>query len=84
VSGDRARGSRGPSPDKLRQLAAGAGLTVSEVFEAAGRKVPEPMEDEEERRFLHLYRTLGAEDRRVLEATMRAMSERNARQAPTP
>jgi transcriptional regulator with XRE-family HTH domain len=83
-SGDRAQGSRGPSPDKLRQLAEGAGLTVAEVFEAAGRKVPEPMGDEEERRFLHLYRTLSEEDRRVLEATMRAMSDRGATQAPTP
>lgn len=75
--GDRATGSRGPSPDKLRQLAKGAGLTVAEVFEAAGRRVDEPAGDEEERRFLHLYRTLGDEDRRVLEATMRAMADRS-------
>lgn len=76
-SGDRAGGSRGPSPALLRKFAEGAGLTVAEVFEAAGRTVPAPMDDEEERRFLHLYRSLSGEDRRVLEATMRAMSERH-------
>lgn len=75
-SGDRATGSRGPSPDKLRQLATGASLTVAEVFEAAGRHVPAPMDDEEERRFLHLFRTLNSENRGILEATMQAMRER--------
>ncbi|MGQ4733392.1 helix-turn-helix domain-containing protein, partial [Streptomyces sp. Ju416(a)] len=52
-SGDRATGSRGPSPDKLRQLAEGAGLPVAQVFEAAGRHIPAPMDDEDERQFLH-------------------------------
>lgn len=75
-SGDRATGSRGPSPDKLRQLANGAGLPVAQVFEAAGRHVPAPMDDEDERRFLHLFRSLDSADRGVIEATMRAMSER--------
>lgn len=75
-SGDRATGNRGPNPEKLRQLAAGAGLTVAEVFEAAGRHVPAAIDDEEERRFLHLFRTLDTEDRRVVEATMQAMRER--------
>lgn len=75
-SGDRATGNRGPNPEKLRQLAAGAGLTVAEVFEAAGRHVPSVMGDEEERRFLHMFRTLDSEDRRVIEATMQAMRER--------
>ncbi|MCT9092937.1 helix-turn-helix domain-containing protein [Streptomyces sp. ASQP_92] len=75
-SGDRATGSRGPSPDKLRQLADGAGLPVAEVFEAAGRHVPAPMDDEDERQFLHLLRTLDSADRAVVKATMRAMSER--------
>jgi transcriptional regulator with XRE-family HTH domain len=75
-SGDRATGSRGPSPDKLRQLADGAGLTVAEVFEAAGRHVPTAIDDEEERRFLHLFRALDSQDRRVVEATMQAMRER--------
>lgn len=75
-SGDRATGSRGPGPDKLRQLAQGAGLTVAEVFEAAGRHVPAPLDDEEERRFLHMFRTLTNADRKVIEATMQAMQER--------
>jgi transcriptional regulator with XRE-family HTH domain len=75
-SGDRATGNRGPSPEKLRQLADGAGLTVAEVFEAAGRHVPVAIDDDEERRFLHLFRALDGEDRRVIEATMQAMRER--------
>ncbi|WP_326768583.1 helix-turn-helix domain-containing protein [Streptomyces sp. NBC_01591] len=75
-SGHRATGSRGPTPDKLRQLAEGAGLPVNQVFEAAGRHVPAPMDDEDERRFLHLFRSLDSADRGVIEATMRAMSER--------
>lgn len=82
-AGERATGSRGPSPEKLRMLAEGAALTVAEVFEAAGRQVPSPMVTEEEARFVHLYRTLGEEDRRVLEATMRAMSDRGGKQTPT-
>ncbi|WP_328903203.1 helix-turn-helix domain-containing protein [Streptomyces sp. NBC_00441] len=75
-SGDRATGTRGPSPDKLRQLAEGAGLPVAEVFEAAGRHVPAPMDDEDERQFLHLLRSLDSTDRSVVRATMQAMAER--------
>lgn len=75
-SGDRATGNRGPTPEKLRQLADGAGLTAAEVFQAAGRRLPAAMDDEEERRFLHLFRSLPGEDRRVIEATMQAMRER--------
>ena len=75
-SGDRATGSRGPSPDKLRQLAGGAGLTVAEVFEAAGRHVPAVVDDDEERRFLHMFRALETGDRKIIEATMQAMSGR--------
>ncbi|MFD1277354.1 helix-turn-helix domain-containing protein [Streptomyces kaempferi] len=77
-SGDRATGSRGPSPVLLRKFAEGASLTVAEVFEAASRSIPAPMDDDAERRFLHLYRTLDAEDRRILETTMQAMSERKS------
>lgn len=75
-SGDRATGSRGPTPTLLRKFAEGAGLTVAEVFEAAGRHVPAPMDDESERRFLHMWRSLDGADRKVIEATMQAMTER--------
>jgi transcriptional regulator with XRE-family HTH domain len=74
--GDRATGSRGPAPEKLRLLAKGAGLTVAEVFEAAGRHVPPPLADEDEQRFLHILREVGDQDRKILEATMQAMIER--------
>lgn len=75
-SGERATGSRGPSPSLLRKFAAGAGLPVVEVFEAAGRHIPASMDEESERRFLHLLRSLDQADRSVLEATMQAMIER--------
>ena len=75
-NGDRATGSRGPSPDKLRQLAAGLGLTPAEVFEAAGRRVPATLPPDEERRFFHLLRAIAPEDRKVIEATMEAMLSR--------
>lgn len=77
-AGDRGTGTRGPSPDKLRQLADGAGLPVAQVFEAAGRHVPAPMDDEDERRFLHLLRSLDGADRTVIKATMEAMAERRS------
>lgn len=79
-SGDRATGSRGPSPEKLRQLAEGAGLPVATVFEAAGRHIPAPMDDEDERSFLHLLRSLDNADRTVIRATMEAMAERRTTQ----
>lgn len=79
-SGDRATGSRGPSPEKLRQLAEGAGLPVATVFEAAGRHIPAPMDDEDERSFLHLLRSLDNADRTVIRATMEAMAERRTAQ----
>ncbi|GAA2929300.1 hypothetical protein GCM10010446_12280 [Streptomyces enissocaesilis] len=75
-SGDRGTGTRGPSPALLRKFADGAGLPVVEVFEAAGRHVPVAMDDESERRFLHLLRSLDEADRKVIEATMQAMTER--------
>jgi transcriptional regulator with XRE-family HTH domain len=75
-AGERATGSRGPSPDLLRKLAEGAGLTVAEVFEAAGRAVPAAMSTDDERHFLHMLRSLSPADRRIIEATMQAMMER--------
>jgi transcriptional regulator with XRE-family HTH domain len=75
--GDRARGNRGPTPDKLRQLAEGMGRPVAEVFEAAGRRVPEAMSPDDRSRFMHLLEVLTEDDRRVIEKTMQAMSERS-------
>lgn len=73
----RAAGSRGPSPTLLRKLAEGIGLPVAEVFEAAGRYVPEALAPDEEREFLHILRALPADDRQVLRATGQAMLDRS-------
>ena len=76
-NGDRAKGNRGPNPDKLRQLAEGLDLSVAEVFEAAGRRVPAALPPEEERRFTHLLGELSEADRKVVIATMEAMAARD-------
>lgn len=77
ATGIRASGSRGPNPDKLRKLAKGMQLTVAEVFEAAGRRVPGTLTDADQRRFMHLLGELSESDRRVVEATMEAMIARD-------
>lgn len=74
--GERAQGSRGPSPERLRKLAAGLELSAAEVFEAAGRRVPAALAPEDERRFLHLLAELSEDDRNVLIATAEAMRQR--------
>lgn len=76
-AGVRATGSRGPSPDRLREFAKGTGLTVAEVFEAAGRHVPGALDPDEERQFLHMLRALPEADRKILKATGQAMLDRD-------
>lgn len=76
-SGDRATGNRGPSPDRLRQLARASGLPVADVFEAAGRYVPAALDPGEEREFLNLLRALAPADRQILRATGQAMLDRD-------
>lgn len=75
-AGDRARGNRGPTPEKLRQLAKGLDLTVAEVFRAAGRHVPDELSPEDQNRFLHVLAELSEDDRKVLLATAEAMRTR--------
>lgn len=76
-NGDRARGNRGPHPDKLRLLAKGLELSAAEVFEAAGRRVPAALGPDEERRFLHLLGEVSEADRKVVIATLEAMAQRD-------
>ncbi|MEU7155117.1 helix-turn-helix domain-containing protein [Streptomyces chrestomyceticus] len=69
---------RGPNPDKLRALAeAFPKFTEREIFAAAGRKVPGPVDDDAEQRILALYRSLTAEQQEMKEIEMRALAERN-------
>ena len=44
ATGARATGTRGPDPEKLRQLARGLGGPVGDVFVAAGRRASEAMD----------------------------------------
>jgi transcriptional regulator with XRE-family HTH domain len=77
ISGDRATGSRGPSDEKLRLLAEGAGLTLSEVYEAAGRRTPAPQLTEEEAAAINVFRALDDHGRHVAMVTMRALANRH-------
>ncbi|GCD46160.1 helix-turn-helix domain-containing protein [Streptomyces paromomycinus] len=77
VNGTRGTG-RGPNPDKLRRLAEEfPRFTEREIFAAAGRKVPGPVDDDAEARILALYRSLTAEQQEMKEIEMRALAERN-------
>jgi transcriptional regulator with XRE-family HTH domain len=77
-NGDRATGSRGPTPDKLRQLAVGLDLSVAEVFEAAGRYVPGELSSDDTRRFVQRLGALSAGDRKVVDATIDALLAQRA------
>ncbi|MDH6111948.1 hypothetical protein P3T36_006869 [Kitasatospora sp. MAP12-15] len=64
----RTRGGEGRiDPDRLRLIAnVLPGVTVAEIFEAAGRRVPGPLDEERERKLLRLYRALPTASQRML------------------
>ena len=76
-AGDRATGSRGPSPKNLRKLAEGMNVTVAEVFEAAGRRVPGEMTADDKDRFMHVMEALSEGDRQVVLRTAEALLQRS-------
>ncbi|MET7679359.1 transcriptional regulator [Streptomyces sp. NPDC005423] len=67
-------GSRGTSrvpPERLRALAStlrswGSSVTPREIFEAAGRPVPGPSDEEREQHLIKVFRRLGAKQQRTL------------------
>ncbi|MFJ5967949.1 XRE family transcriptional regulator [Streptomyces sp. NPDC093060] len=75
----RKRGTgRGPRPDKLRALAAAyPKFTEDEIFAAAGRTTPGPLDADREARVLEYFRLLTEEQQRAKEIEMRALSEAN-------
>lgn len=80
----RTRGAagRGPGDGVLRQFADRLGLSVDEVFRAAGRALPwDPDERNltEERAMLHLYQELTPEQRQAALAVMRSFQQQNRR-----
>lgn len=71
-------GKRGVRPETLRALAAAfPKFTEDEIFRAAGRQSPGPLSPDAEGRVLELYRSLTAEQQRMIEAQMRAVTELN-------
>ncbi|TJZ55575.1 hypothetical protein FCH28_09545 [Streptomyces piniterrae] len=76
---NRKRGTgRGPNTDKLRALASEfPAFSEVEIFAAAGRKAPGPLNPDAEERILALFRGLTAEQQEMKEIEMRALNERN-------
>ncbi|MFD6294564.1 helix-turn-helix domain-containing protein [Streptomyces sp. NPDC060235] len=71
-------GKRGPNREKLRALAeAYPKFTEEEIFRAAGRESPGPLNTDAEARIIELYRNLTAEQQRAKEIEMRALGEMN-------
>ena len=76
-TGVRATGSRGPAPKNLRKLAKGMNVTVAEVFEAVGRRVPGEMSPDDKDRFMHVIEALSEGDRQVVLSTAEALLQRD-------
>lgn len=76
---NRTRGTvRGPNPDVLRRLAAAfPKISEDEVFAAAGRRRPAPLNPDAEARILEVFRDLTEEQQRISEIQMRALRESN-------
>jgi transcriptional regulator with XRE-family HTH domain len=78
---DRAKGTRGPDPKKLRAVALTLGIPVADVFEAAGRIVDQGLEPDEEERFLRMLRSLTKDGREMTFAAMQALMGHSGRQS---
>lgn len=76
---NRTRGTgRGPNRDNLRALhQAFPDFTEDEIFKAAGRRTPGPLDTDREARVLEYFRELTEEQQRAKEIEMRALGEAN-------
>jgi transcriptional regulator with XRE-family HTH domain len=71
-------GKRGPRRLSLQALhEAYPKFTEEEIFAAAGRQAPGPMDPDAEQRVMELYRGLTKEQRELQEIQMRAVYEKN-------
>lgn len=71
-------GGRGPRREALQALAREfPAFTETEVFAAAGRESPGPLNADAEARILELWRGLTAEQQRAKEVEMRALIQMN-------
>lgn len=67
---------RGPRTAEMLRSLAGAlpGITVAEIFEAAGRRVPAGLSPEGEQRMLAIYRGLSPARQRLADQVMETLS----------
>ncbi|MET9098340.1 helix-turn-helix domain-containing protein [Streptomyces antibioticus] len=71
-------GKRGPNRERLRALAeAFPKFTEDEIFAAAGRESPGPLDAEAEARILDLWRGLTEDQQRAKEVELRALNDFN-------
>lgn len=71
-------GKRGVRPEHLRALAkVFPKFTEAEIFAAAGRETPGPLNPEAEARVIELWRGLTEDQQRAKEVEMRALNEMN-------
>ncbi|WP_327246592.1 helix-turn-helix domain-containing protein [Streptomyces sp. NBC_01320] len=71
-------GTRGPNKEKLRALAREfPKFTEAQIFAAAGRKTPGPLDPDARERILALIGELTADQQEMTEIQIRALVERN-------
>lgn len=79
MTSKRASGSRGPNRDSLRKVAVALGLSVREVFEAAGIYVPPALTPGERETLVAIYEELDEDDRVFGLEHLRLLLERKRR-----
>jgi transcriptional regulator with XRE-family HTH domain len=79
LTGERATGNRGPTPEKVTAVGRVLGYTRAEMLEAIGRRPPDDFDPEQQSELRELWEALGEEGREMHLASMRAVVERRRR-----
>lgn len=72
-------GTRMPTGENLRKLAAGTGISEATWVAAAGRKVPAELDEEREQRILKMWRSFSAEEQVYAEGSWEGLQAAKAR-----
>ncbi|MFE5333111.1 helix-turn-helix domain-containing protein [Embleya sp. NPDC056575] len=79
ITGERATGNRGPTPEKVTAVGRVLGYTRAEMLEAIGRTPPEDFNPEQQGELHELWSALNEDGREMTLASMRALVERRRR-----